>query len=580
MVRHVRLVRRRGGAIAFAATAVLCLLTACTTPTAAPPPARPQVSTAHDPLADASFTAPAAPPGAVLTQRGDDTRLGWDSTETALTVHYVGGKDFGKRTAYPVDGKVYAQPLYVPGLTVQGRQHNVVIVATQHDSVYAFDADATGATPPAPLWQVSMLRPGARPYLAASDRIAANRLCDSITPEVGISSTPVIDWSTKSLYLVGLDVEHGTLTYRIHRLDLVTGKETGPAATVSATVDGDAIDAVDGQVAFHASDEQQRVGLTLANGVVYAGFASWCGLNPYHGWVLGYRAADLSRVIVYNSTPNANEGGLWESMSGLNVDAHGHLILVTGNGPFNLNTGGTEAGDSLLEMTPMDGTLKIVDSFTPFDQQCRYRHDQDLGSASPLMVPGHNEMILSSKTGAVYVVDQAHLGGYTPLATACKEENRTDVDRVKQELTVNSVSGGMWGAWGYWKSTAGEFVYGSGIGAKLTEWRLAADGTIAPTPVAKSPDVFDFPGAIPVVSSNGTTPGTGIVWTVDQHTGAVLRAFDAADIGHEIWNSAMDPARDGMDHTSDFNHFGVPTVANGMVFVGDQSHLDIYGFLG
>ncbi|HEX4723822.1 MAG TPA: hypothetical protein VH333_15005 [Pseudonocardiaceae bacterium] len=581
MVRHARSARHRGGAVAFAAIAVVCLVAACSndpTKAAATPP-RPQVGTAHDPLANASFTPPLTPAGAVLTQRGDDTRLGWDSTETALTVHTVGSTEFGKRTAYPVDGKVYAQPLYVPGLTVNGGRHDVVIVATQHDTVYAFDADARGATPPAPLWRMSLLQPGARTFLAARDRIAANRLCDSITPEVGISSTPVIDWTTRSLYVVALDVEHGALTYRLHRLDLLTGKDIGRPVTMAATVTGDGLDAVSGQVSFRATEAQQRVGLTLVNGVVYAAFSSWCGLNPYHGWVLGYRTADLARVVVYNSTPNANDGGLWESMSGLNVDSHGHLILVTGNGPFNLTSGGTEAGDSLLEMTPMAGTLKIVDSFTPFDQECRYEHDQDLGSGSPLMVPGHDEMILSSKTGAVYVLDQSHLGGYTPLAAACKHQTRTDVDHVKQELAVDSVPGGMWGTWGYWKSAEGEFVYGSGIGARPTEWRLNADGTIATPPVAQGPEAFDFPGAIPVVSSNGSTPGTGIVWMVDQHDGAVVRAFDATDISHEIWNSAGNPARDGMDTTSDFNHFGVPTVAGGKVFVGDRSHLEIYGLL-
>jgi hypothetical protein len=565
------------------AMVALCLaVAACTAnqSAATPPPARPQVSIANDPLANASFTPDAGPPGAVLTQRDDVTRLGWDSTETRLTVTTVGSQEFGKRAAYPVDGKVYAQPLYVPGLTINGHQHNVVIVATQHDSVYAFDADAAGTRPPPPLWQVSVIQPRARAFRAASDRIAGNRRCDSIIPEVGISSTPVIDWSTRTIYLTALDAESGTLTYRVHSLDLLTGKETRPSTVVRAAVAGDGLDSVRGQVAFSAADEQQRVGLTLVNGVVYAGFASWCGLNPYHGWVIGYRAADLARVIVYNSTPNQNDGGVWESESGLNVDAHGHLFLVTGNGPYNLDTGGTEAGDSVLEMTPQDGTLKIVDEFTPFDQTCRYRHDQDLGSGSPLMVPGHNELILSSKTGAVYVLDQNHLGGYTPLADACKAEGRTDVDHIKQELTVDSVPGGMWGTWGYWKSTEGEFVYGSGTAGRPTEWRMNPDGTLATPPVAQGPEAYSYPGAIPVVSSNGTTPGTGIVWTIDQTHGAVLRAFDAADIGHEVWNSALAKARDGMDDTGDFNHFDVPTIADGMVFVGDQSHLEIYGLLG
>ncbi len=547
---------------------------ACSTPPASvatPPPPRPQVSATADPLAGASFRQPAGPPGAVLTQRGDDTRLGWDATETRLTVASVGSGRFGKLAAYPVDGRVYAQPLYVPGLTVGGTRHDVVLVATEHDSVYAFDADHTTRQP---LWHVSLLRPGARTFLAASDRVATNRLCDSITPEVGITSTPVIDWATKSVYVMALDVEHGTMTYRLHRLDLLTGNDTRPSTVVSATVRGNGVDAAHGQVAFTATEQQQRVGLTLADGVVYAAFASWCGWNPYHGWVLGY-TTDLSRVVVYNSTPDATQGGVWESATGLGVDAHGHLLLVTGNGPFTVDDGGTEAGDSLLEMTPQDGTLRIVDSFTPFDQACRDRHDQDLGSGAPLMVPGHDELILSSKTGAVYVLDSAHLGGYTPRANPCPQRSRTDVDRIKQELTVDSVPGGMWGTWGYWRSATGEFIYGSGSGGKVTQWRLAADGRIVTPPLARAPESFTFPGAVPVVSSNGSVSGSGIVWTIDQTRGAVLRAFDAADVGHEIWNSAADPARDALD--DGFDHFDVPTIADGRVFVGDRSHLEIYG---
>ncbi|HEX3789530.1 MAG TPA: hypothetical protein VHW44_16820, partial [Pseudonocardiaceae bacterium] len=473
------------------------------------------------------------------------------------------------------DGKVYAQPLFVPGLPVDGHPHDVVFVATQHDSVYAFDADASTPTPP--LWQVSLLPPGARTFQAASDRIATNRLCDSITPEVGVTSTPVIDWATRTMFVLALDVQRGRLTYRLHALSLFTGKDIRPATVISASVAGTGLDAAGDRVSFTASDEQQRMGLTLVDGVVYAGFSSWCGLSPYHGWVLGYRTTDLSRVTVYNSTPDDDEGGLWESESGITVDGHGHLLLVTGNGPFSLDTGGTAAGDSVLEMAPAQGTLRVVDSFTPFDQQCRYQHDQDLGSGSPLAVPSHDELILSSKTGAVYVLDEQHLGGYTALPDACRQRTDTQVDHIKQELTVDSVPGGMWGTWGYWKSTTGEFVYGSGAAGRPTQWRLAADGSIEPTPVATGPVAFSYPGAVPVVSSNGSTAGSGIVWTIDQTHGAVLRAFDAADIGRQLWTSAADPARDGLDDVTGFNHFDVPTVAHGLVFVGDQSHLEVYG---
>ena len=546
---------------------------------ATPTPATPSITVKPDPLAHAEFNTRPGPADAVLTQRGDDTRLGWNSTESRLTVATVGSPKFGRRAAYPVDGKVYAQPLYVPKLAIDGQQHDVVVVATQHDTIYAFDAHGTGAGA-GPLWQTSLLQPGARTFQAASDRVGTNRLCDSITPEVGISGTPVIDWANQRIYVLALDVEHGRLTYRMHALSLTTGKDDQPSTVVSASVPGTGIDAADGKVAFTASDLQQRMGLALVNGVVYAGFSSWCGLSPYHGWVLGYRTSDLSRAIVYNTTPDADQGGLWESASGITVDDHGHLFIVTGNGPFDVDSGGRDVSDSLLEMVPRDGTLKVVDEFTPFDQQCRDDHDQDLGSGSPLLLPGSTELVLSSKTGAVYLLSNGKLGGYTAVTgDTCTQRGRTTVDKIKQELTIDSVPGGMWGTWGYWASANGTYVYGSGSDGKPTEWQLTGNGTINPTPVATAPEPFTFPGAIPVTSSNGGAAGTGIVWTIDQTNGAVLRAFNASDIGDEIFTSARDASRDGLDDTNGFNHFDVPTIADGLVFVGDQSHLEIFGLL-
>jgi hypothetical protein len=531
-----------------------------------------------DPQATVRIDLKPGPANAVLTERGDLSRLGWDSAEPTLSPAAVASGRFGKRAAYPVDGKIYAQPLYAPGLEIDGAPHNVVIAATEHDTVYALDADATSAA--APLWQTSLLQPGARTFQAASDRVANNRLCNSITPEVGVTSTPVIDWSTKTVYVMALDVEHGALTYRLHALDLLTGKEKQPSTVVAATVVGQGLDAHNGSVTFAATEEQQRMGLTEVNGVIYAGFSAWCGWNPYHGWILGYDAGTLKRTITFNSSPDQWGGGLWESESGITVDGHGHLYVVTGNGPFDLDKGGADAGDSVLEMEPRNGTLVVLDYFTPFDQLCRADHDQDLGSGSPLVVPGHHELILSSKTGAVYVLDEAALGGYHPITSPCLAANRarTDVDQAKQELTVGTVPGGMWGTWGFWSSGAVDYVYGSGAQGRLTEWRLQADGTIDPNPVAQTPEAFDYPGAIPVVTSDGGAANSAIVWTVDQTHGAVLRAFDAAEVSVELWNSAKDPARDGLDPGA-FDHFTVPTTADGLVFVGDQSHLEIYGSL-
>jgi hypothetical protein len=338
---------------------------------------------------------------------------------------------------------------------------------------------------------------------------------------------------------------------------------------VTASVAGRGLDNAHGTVTFDATRAEQRMGLTLVDGVVYAGFASFCGWGTYHGWILGYRTADLSRTIVYNSSPDSYGGGFWESQAGITVDAHGHLLVASGNGPFA--PGGRQSGDTLLELTPQDGTLRPVDSFTPFDQECRNAHDQDLGSGSPLAVPGHDEYLLSSKTGAVYVLDADHLGGYTPLSNPCPQRARVDVDRIKQELTVGSVAGGMWGTWAYWQGPTGEYVYSSGSGNRLTQWRLGSDGRLSPTPVAQAPLAFSAPGAIPVVSSDASAAGTGVVWTVDQTSGvATLRAFDASDISHQLWSGPLDAS-------AGFNHFEVPTVAGGLVFAGGESHVEVYG---
>ncbi len=538
---------------------------------------------AGDWTADERIDLRPGPADAVLTARGDLTRLGLDDQEPALSPAAVSSGRFGRRISYPVDGKIYAQPLYLPGLRVGGRVRNVVIVATEHDSVYAFDADAVGrGALPAPLWRVSLLMPGARPFRAATDRIGPQpgRLCDSIAPEVGVTSSPVVDWSAKTMFVMALDVEHGALTYRLHALDVYTGHAKRQSVLVQGTVPGDGIDAARGQVVFRATEEQQRPALTEVAGTVYAGFSSWCDVPPFHGWLIGYSAATLARTVVYNDSPDTYGGGLWESQAGLAADAHGHLFLVTGDGPFDLDRGGRDAGDTVLEMVPHDGTLRVVDYFTPFNQLCLARHDLDLGSGSPLTIPGVHELILTAKSGAVYVLGQASLGGYHTIPGLCAPaaESRTDVDRIKQELPDGTVPGGMWGTWAYWRQGADRFVYASGAGGRLTQWRLRNDGTIDPAPVARAPLAFGYPGAIPVTTGNEGHPGSGIVWTVDQTHGAVLRAFAAADVGDELWRSDRDAAANGM-RPGEFDHFTVPVTADGMVIVGDQTYLDIYGML-
>src|SRR5579859_3573409 len=415
-------------ALAIVAVAVVGAVGGSTVPPAPPAPLAPAAQAGDVAI---RVDLKPGPADAVLTARGDLTRLGLDNAEPTLTPAALTVGRFGRLASFRVDGKVYAQPLFLPGLRIGGRSRDVTLVATEHDSVYAFDADAMTATPP--LWRTSLLTRGARTFQAATDRIglAARpaRHCDSIVPEVGITSTPVVDWAAGTLFVVALDVENGVLTYRLHALDVYTGRERQPGVVLSAAVRGDGMDAVAGVVTFAAADEQQRLALTEVDGTVYAGFGSWCEAPPFHGWVLGYSVATLRQTVVYNDSPDGWGGGLWESQAGITSDPHGHLILVTGNGTFDLDRGGRDAGDTLLETVPRGGTLQVADYFTPFNQRCLDRHDLDLGSGSPLTVPGTREFIIAGKAGAVYVLSQASLGGHHTVAAPCTAEARTDVDR-------------------------------------------------------------------------------------------------------------------------------------------------------
>jgi hypothetical protein len=387
----------------------------------------------------------------------------------------------------------------------------------------------------------------------------------------------VVDWAAKTLYVMALDVEDGAMTYRLHALNVYTGKDTVPSTVVSGSVAGTGFGSVNGSVSFAAADEQQRMALTEVNGTVYAGFGSFCGDMPYHGWVMGFSAATLARTIVYCDTPDAWGGGLWESAAGIMADAHGHLFLVSGNGQFDLSSGGPDAGDTIMEMLPQDGTLKLVDYFTPFNQSCLAEHDLDLGAGSPLDVPGKDELILTGKTGNVYVLDRADLGGYHPIpGTRCGSgpESQISLDTVKQELPANTVPGGMWGTWAYWSQGQDQYVYACGAAGPLTQWRLRPDGTIDPVPVARA----SYQCGIPVTSGDAGRPGSGIVWVIDHTQGAVLRAFAANDVQVQLWNSGKNPARDAM-LAGEYDHFTAPVTADGLVIVADQNRLDIYGML-
>ncbi|QUQ69248.1 hypothetical protein [Kutzneria sp. CA-103260] len=512
------------------------------------------------PVAPAAETSAAAPADtAVLTQRGDATRVGWNRHETVLNQANVGR--IGLRITYPLDGAVYAQPLFVPGLG----GHNLVIVATEHGSVYALDADAKGSAR-APLWQRSLLPDGAKPVSAPDDV-----KCESISPEVGVTSTPVIDPATNTMYVVATMHDQTGIVDRMYALDVATGNDKLPPVTLSATVAGS--NSSNGKIRFDAAYEQQRVGLLLQDGVVYAAFSSYCSRMPYEGWILGYQAKDLRQAVVYTDNPDQGSsgkrpggGGIWQSQTGL-VGYQGSIFVTTGNGPYNLNTGGRNAGMSLLRLVRDGSTLKVADAFTPFNVTCLNDHDQDLSSGAPLLLIDQGEVLEISKEGRIELTKIGSLGGFHTINQPCDHQDRTDVDQLVQELPVQTVDGGVWGAETTWTGGGQTYVYTAGVADRLSAWQLV-DGKIASKPRSQAAEGLAYPGGIPVVSSDGDRPGSAVVWIVgNEDGGPVLRAYDPTDLRHELVHEKL----------ADYTNFTVPTVADGRVVVGTQHTVVIYG---
>ncbi|KAA2255461.1 hypothetical protein F0L68_28250 [Solihabitans fulvus] len=563
MTPRTRSSRGAGSAPRFAAAITILLCGACSS-----------ASLAAQDAAPAGRPAPADT--AVLTQKNEPTRTGWNAHETVLNQSTLDPAHFGRRTSYPVDGAIYAQPLFVPGLTVDGGTHNAAIVATEHDSVYAFDTDATGQAH-APLWRRSLLPQGARPVSAEHDVT-----CAAISPEVGVTGTPVIDPATRTLYVVATTREDKDIVYRVYALDLDTGRDRVAPALIEAAAPGTATDATDGRLTFTPRFEQQRMGLLLLGGVVYVSFASYCDEDPSHGWILGYRASDLGRAIVYIDSPDAGSsgkraggGGLWESQTGLTADAAGSIYVVTGNGPFDLDTGGANGGNSLLRLVPDGGTLRLADYFAPFDQACLNDHDQDLGSGAPLLLPGAGELLFVGKDGRFYVTSTARLGGHQVVDQPCgAARSRTDVDLITQESPNQTVQGGVWGSETAWTGGGHTYVYTAGVADHLAAWELVG-GRVVLSATAQAPEELAYPGGIPVLSSDGDRPGTAILWLVGQESGGpALRAYDPADVSRELYGSEQRPARDRL---GSYTNFTVPTVAAGRVLVGTKQTLDVFG---
>lgn len=497
----------------------------------------------------------------VLTYQYSNARLGLNSGETILTQANVNAKQFGKLFVYPVDGMVYAQPLYMPGLHIPGKGiHNVVFVATEHDSVYAFDADSNAGPNATPLWSVNFLNPAAGVTTVPYQDVQ----CSQIVPEIGITSTPVIDPRTGTLYTVAMtkETEGGSVSYvqRLHVLDVTTGAERqGSPVVITASVPGTG----DGgnTVTFDPKNYKQRPGLLLLNGVVYTAWSSHCDIGVYHGWIIGYDAQTLQQVAVYNDTPNGAQGSFWASGAAPAADQAGNIYAVSGNGTFDGDSGGPDLGDSYIKLSFANG-LHVVDYFTPFNQQDLSTRDADVGSAGVALLPDEagsaahpHLMVGAGKEGRVYLLDRDNLGKFHAGSDS----------QIVQSLP--GAVGGLFGNPAYFSKT----VYFCGAWDNLKAFSIT-NGALSPGPASISPEQFSYPGCVPAISSSAGS--NGILWALG--AGNTLFAYDASNLANELYNSDQNSARDAL---GGYVKFSVPTVANGKVYAGTPNSLAVYGLL-
>jgi uncharacterized protein (TIGR03437 family) len=483
----------------------------------------------------------------VTTYQYDLGRTGANTNEFILNKANVRPDNFGLLYTYPVDGMIYGQPLYVANVNIPGKgTHNVVYVATENDSVYAFDADS-GAYG-GPLWQINFLSSGA--VTVSSDEVS----CGQIRPQIGITSTPVIDLSRGAIYVVAMTREGGNYVQRLHALDLSTGAEKiGSPVEIQATYPGTGEGG--STVVFNPRNYKQRPGLMLLNGVVYTAWASHCDIGAYHGWLIGYDAGTLQQVSVYNNTPNGNQGSFWNGGAAPAADENGNIYVVSGNGDFD---GGQNLGESYIKLSSAGG-LAVADYFTPFNYIALNGADLDTGSAGVALIgdeagsPAHPHLMTSAgKEGRIYLIDRDNMG---------KLNNGSD-SQIPQ-----SVLGGMPSLFGN-PAYFNHSIYYCGSGSYLGAYSIS-NAQMSTAPVSQSYEKYGYPGCVPNISSNGRS--NGIVWTLEPFVG--LHAYDADNLGHELYNSGPDAS------PGNTVKYSAPTVANGKVYAGRDSLLAVYGLL-
>jgi hypothetical protein len=515
----------------------------------------------------------------VTTNRYDNTRLGANLGETTLTVANVGGGKFGLLFSRMVDGHMYAQPLYLPGLTINGAKHNVVFVATEANTVFAYDADDAAAS--TPLWMKSLGTP-MRTYPGTENQpvVAPYTVsCRDMYPQTGITSTPVIDRATGRLYVVSKNFENNVYSQRLHVLDVLTGQElSGSPVNITGSVPGAALDGNGSTVTFDPQHHLNRPGLLLTGGTIYIAFSSHCDDEPYHGWIFAYAADTLAQKGIFCTTPNggtsmsgaanAGLGGIWQSGMGLVADGS-DIYFASGNGAFDTANKGAQLGISVGRLQHISTGLKVMDWFTP--SNAKSMNDQDLDyTTAPVLLPSPRVIVMGGKDGLLNVLDPANLTKFNASGNV-----------IIQSVTV---SGHSHGGPVYWNGPSGPTLYLWPEMSNLRAYRWS--GTRITTTAASqyTGATPTHPGGTLSLSANGATAGTGILWatftstkvdTTSGHQGdawhylvpGALYAFDANNLATPIWTSTANKARDDLGVLAKFN---APTVANGKVYVSSQ----------
>jgi hypothetical protein len=528
-------------------------------------------------VADSSKTANASvdvsgPPSS-LTYKYDGRRAGLNSHETGLTPSAV-TTHFGKLFADPVDGLVFAQPLYMSQLNMPGKgMRNVMFVATEHDSVYAFDADSAQTA----FWHVSFIDPAngitSVPTSVANDPGGRTGL----GPEVGITGTPVIDPATNTLYVSAMTYENNQAVHRLHALDVFTGAEKfGGPVVITATVAGNGIgnDGA-GHITFHSLTQNQRAGLLLLNGVVFIPFASFSDVQPYHGWLFAYDAQSLQKLDVFITSPNGEGAGIWQGGAAPAADDDGNIYLVTADGTFDADSGGLNWGDTLLKIKLVNNSFTVLDSFTPFNQGCLNTEDLDFGSGGPALLPENfsssQPLVVPSKEGRFYVIDRNNMGHYrTDADTQILDWmliNPIACDTLGDLFADGPVTNRIYGSLTYFNGS----VYAGPANTNMQRYSIAADGHL--TLASHTLNTFQTRGSASTISSSGTS--NAILWVAefarDTHT-TILHAYDATDLSNQFYASTSSADAIGRGVV-----FTVPLVINSKVYVGSEGQVTVFG---